>query len=68
MHQVDEWAEAHGLELTPESRPLVSRHLRRARLMRTAGAVAGVLLAFAIDGVGPEDIASVFVGYLVGAL
>ncbi len=77
------WAEAHGLELTPENRPLVVGYLRHARLLRTWGAVAGLLaptvvrLALGepvhVAGIGtydksPGELGLVFVGYLVGAV
>jgi hypothetical protein len=49
-----EWARAHGVELTPESRPMVARYLRRARVLRTWGVLAGLLLPslveFAVSG------------------
>ena len=49
-----EWAQAHDLELTPENRPVVARYLRRARVLRTWGALAGMLLPslveFAVSG------------------
>jgi hypothetical protein len=44
-----EWARARGLQLTPESRPIVARYLRRARVLRTWGAVAGILLPSLIE-------------------
>jgi hypothetical protein len=49
-----EWARAHGVELTPESRAMVARYLRRARVLRTWGALGGLLLPslveFAVSG------------------
>jgi hypothetical protein len=49
-----EWAGAHGLELTPENRPTVARYLRRARVLRTWGALGGLfipsLVEFALSG------------------
>ena len=41
---VDEWARARGLELAPEHRPVVASYLRGARIRRTWGIVAGLLL------------------------
>lgn len=38
------WGRARGLELTPENRPMVGAYLRAARVLRTWGALAGVLL------------------------
>jgi hypothetical protein len=46
---VDRWALDHGLELTPESRPVVRHYLRRARILRTWGAVAGAVLPSVIE-------------------
>jgi hypothetical protein len=81
---VDRWARERGLELTPESRPLVARYLRRARILRTWGGVAGAVLpsvieylwngrvevlGFGTDGTSaPLGFGTIFVGYLVGAL
>ena len=78
------WAGARGLALTPENGELVRRHLRSARILRTWGAVAGVVLPFVVElaahgrlallGFGadgshrPGDIGWVFAGYLAGAL
>lgn len=78
------WAATHGLTLTTENRPVVAWYLRAARVLRTWGAVGGVLvpafLALAwsghlevvgVDtagGVNPGDASWIFVGYLVGAL
>jgi hypothetical protein len=49
-----EWARTHGVELTPESRPMVARYLRRARVLRTWGVLGGLLLPslveFAVSG------------------
>jgi hypothetical protein len=39
-----EWAQAHGVELTPESRQMVARYLRKSRVLRTWGALAGLFL------------------------
>jgi len=81
---VERWVRARGLELTPESRPLVARYLRRARVLRTWGAAAGVVvpslaslifsgrvqvLGFGTDGdAAPLAFGWIFVGYLAGAL
>jgi hypothetical protein len=81
---VERWASDHGLELTPENRPLVGRYLRSARIFRTWGGVAGVILpslielvangrltvlGFGTDGdSAPLAFGAIFVGYLVGAL
>ncbi len=81
---VDRWGRDHGVELTGESRPMVRRYLRRARLLRTWGAVAGAIvpsladfllngrvqvLGFGTDGEGaPLGFGTIFVGYLIGAL
>lgn len=77
------WAHAHGLELTAENRPLVEGYLRRARILRTWGAIAGLLaptllrLALRepvhVAGIGsyemsPGELGLVFVGYLAGAV
>ena len=80
---VTRWAQARGLELTPENLPVVRRYLRRARVLRTCGAIAGlvapVVIRFALgepvrvagvgaDGMSPGEIGLVFVGYLAGAV
>src|SRR5688500_9992597 len=79
---VGRWAEAHGLELTAENRPVVVGYLRRARVLRTWGAIAGLIaptvlrLALGepvhVAGIGtydrsPGELGLVFVGYLTGA-
>jgi hypothetical protein len=33
----------HGLELTPENRPMVARYLRNSRALRTWDGVAGAV-------------------------
>ena len=43
------WARAHGVELTPESRPTVEQYLRRARVLRTWGVIGGLLLPSLIE-------------------
>ena len=81
---VERWARDHGLELTPESRPTVTHYLRRERLLRTWGGVAGAtlptlidyaltgrvqVLGFGTDGESaPLGFGTIFVGYLLGAL
>jgi uncharacterized integral membrane protein len=68
-----EWADAHGLTLTPRNRPMVRWYLINARVLRTLGVLAGLFLApLAYSALG-LDIGSggwlwAFVGYLVGAL
>src|SRR3954467_13771611 len=78
---VDRWASDHALELTPESRPMAGGYRRRARLLRTGGAVAGAILpsviefaatgrvqvlGFGTDGhSAPLGFGTIFVGYLV---
>jgi hypothetical protein len=79
-----EWARAHALDLTPENRPLVGWYLRTAGVLRTWGAIGGVVVPAALalawsghfeilgidtdGGINPGDIGWIFVGYLVGAL
>jgi hypothetical protein len=81
---VARWSGDHGLQLTPESRALVARHLRSARVWRTWGGVAGALLPSLVEfawsgrvqvlGFGTDDnsaplaFGTIFVGYLLGAL
>jgi hypothetical protein len=78
------WARERGLELTAENRAMVTRYVRRARVFRTWGGVAGAVLpslleyvingrvqvlGFGSDGNNaPLGFGSIFVGYLVGAL
>ncbi len=68
------WARARGLDLAPESEGTVRWYLRRGRVARTGGALAGLLLvgaAFAALGrgeTGGAEVAGAFVGYLLGAL
>jgi hypothetical protein len=78
------WAAERGLQLTAESRALVDRYLRRARVYRAWGCLAGALaptvvtyatdgrvtvLGFGTDGdSAPLTFAAIFVGYLAGAL
>ena len=72
---VDEWAGAHGLTLTLGNRPMVHWYLHTARVLRTWGAVAGLLLppliGSALGSQALQDMISgplIFVGYLAGAL
>jgi hypothetical protein len=81
---VGEWAEAHDLALTLANRPMVSWYLRTAGILRTWGAVGGVVLpalcALAWSGhleilgydteggANPGDVSWIFLGYLVGVL
>jgi hypothetical protein len=44
-----EWAQAHGVELTPESRQMVARYLRKSRVLRTWGALAGLLVPSLVE-------------------
>jgi len=44
-----EWAQTHGVELTPESRRMVARYLRRSRVLRTWGALAGLFLPSLVE-------------------
>jgi hypothetical protein len=46
---VDEWAQARGLALAPEHRPVVASYLRGARIRRTWGVVAGLLLPSVVE-------------------
>jgi hypothetical protein len=71
---VDEWSQAHALELTPRSRPMVHWYLHTARLLRTIGALAGFFLppllgsAFGSQALKDASFPMVFVGYFAGAL
>jgi hypothetical protein len=44
-----EWGRARGLELTPDNRPMVGAYLRSARVLRTWGALTGVLLPSLVE-------------------
>ena len=67
-----EWARARGLGLTPESRPMLGAYLRKARALRTWGALAGVVLPSLVElawhgrlqilGFGTDGSASPFAG------
>ena len=71
---VDHWAEAHGLDLTPANRPMVTWYLVTARRLRRCGAVAGFLLPTPLSAAltGHSASGSTFfwavVGYLAGAV
>jgi hypothetical protein len=81
---VERWARDRGVELTGETRPVVRAYLRRARVMRTWGGVAGAVLpsllewvltgrvqvlGFGTDGESaPLGFGAIFVGYLLGVL
>jgi hypothetical protein len=69
---LSEWARTHGVDLTPENRPVVARHLRRSRVFRTWGTVAGLLLPSLVElaltgrvqvvGFGTDGTAAPFAG------
>ncbi len=69
---LQEWAQAHALDVTSGNRPMVRWYLRTARLLRTWGALAGLFLpALAAAAFGSFEKVPpvwVFVGYLLGAL
>jgi hypothetical protein len=70
---VEQWAGAHSVTLTPESRPMVGWYLRTARVLRTWGTLGGLLLApIVLSSLGFYSHAFwgiwVFLGYLAGAL
>jgi hypothetical protein len=78
------WARARHIALTPESRPAIERYLRRVRVLRTWGGVAGALvpslveyavtgrvqvLGFGTDGdSAPLAFGAIFAGNLLGVL
>jgi hypothetical protein len=80
----ERWARDHDVEVTPDTRPVVARYLRNARICRTWGGVAGAVLpslieyaatgrvqvlGFGTDGTSaPLGFGTIFVGYLLGAL
>jgi hypothetical protein len=82
--QVVQWADDSGVELTPDTRALVARYLRKARIFRAWGGVAGVVVptlvelaahgrvtvvGFGTDGHhAPLGFGAIFVGYLLGGL
>jgi hypothetical protein len=71
---VEEWATAHALVLNPTNRPMVEWYLRTARVLRTWGVVAGLVLpqlvdnAFGWRALREAQPLFAFVGYLLGAL
>ncbi len=73
---VHDWADAHALTLTSANRPLVWWYLRNARVLRTWGVLAALLLpalvmaALGVDTGESVDAtwAFVFGGHFVGAL
>jgi hypothetical protein len=71
---VEDWAQAHALELTPRNRPMVHWYLHTARLLRTLGALAGFFLppllgsAFGSQALKDASFPLVFVGYFAGAI
>jgi hypothetical protein len=81
---VERWARDHSLTLTAENRPMVERYLRKVRVLRTWGGVAGAILpslieyavsgrvqvlGFGTDGdSAPLGFGAIFVGYLVGVV
>jgi hypothetical protein len=69
---ITEWAAAHALDLTPTNRPMVWWYLRNARVLRTIGVLAGLLLVpFMTGSLGfsfGNPPAFAFIGYLLGAL
>src|SRR4051812_26745246 len=81
---VERWARERGVVLTAENRAMVVRYLRRTRVMRTWGAVAGAIvpsliefiwsgrvqvLGFGTDGESaPLGFGTIYIGYLLGAL
>jgi hypothetical protein len=81
--EIERWALAHDVGLDDETRPVVERYLRRSRVCRAWGAIAGLLAPTVIRpllgqpvrvaGLGayeatPGELGLVFIGYLVGAL
>lgn len=72
---VHDWARAHGLQLTTANRPLVWWYLRNARVLRTWGVIAGLLLPPLVTlafGLGGQGVSTtwwcLFAGHLAGAL
>jgi len=81
--EIERWAMAHDVDVDDETRPVVERYLRRSRVCRAWGAIAGLLAPTVIRplvgqpvhvaGIGayeatPGEVGLVFIGYLVGAL
>ena len=69
---VRQWARAHGLELTPDNRPMVAWYLLTARVLRTWGVLGGLflppLVGAALGGGESPNLVWAFMGYLVGAI
>lgn len=73
---VHEWADAHALTLTTANRPLVWWYLRNARVLRTWGVLAALVLpqlaVFALGYQAGDGLDSwwvvIFAGHLAGAL
>jgi len=51
-----QWAQARGLELTPDNRPVVAGYLHRARVLRVCGALLGVLLPTIVELIWHGDL------------
>jgi hypothetical protein len=84
QRSVERWSRERGVVLTAENHAMVVRYLRRTRVMRTWGAVAGAIvpsliefiwsgrvqvLGFGTDGENaPLGFGTIFIGYLLGAL
>jgi hypothetical protein len=81
--EIERWALAHDIDVDDETRPVVERYLRRSRVCRTWGAIAGLMAPTVIRpllgqpvhvaGIGayeatPGEVGLLFIGYLVGAL
>ena len=69
----ERWAERHGLELTPVSRPWVESYLRTGRNLRQVCALGGLVVPTAVHSATGLDLhvsglVWVLVGYLVGCL
>jgi len=47
--QLVRWAQARGLELTPDNRPVIARYLRRARWLPVLGALVAVILPTVVE-------------------
>lgn len=73
MELADWWAGAHGIRLTPTSRPVVGAYLRRARWFRWIGASIGLAVPLAWTLLRDEafpvgGLPVVLAGYLSGAI
>ena len=69
---VHQWAHAHALVLSADSRPVVTGYLRTARVLRTWGVLVGLflppLVGAALGGDSTANPVWAFVGYLLGAI